>query len=86
MDGVLETDLARGLRLLEQRAALLEQAELEFEQRVLAAAEQLASEMVEQARNERAAARQRAKRLQKQLDNLNTKVGSLMNPRTHLTG
>ncbi len=79
MDLKLETDLARGLRHLEQ-------AELEFEQRVLVAAEELSREMIGQARNERAAARQRAKRLQKQLDDLNTKVGSLMNPRTHLTG
>jgi hypothetical protein len=82
MDGRLNLELERGLRLLEQRAALLAEAELAFEQRVLVAAEQLASEMVLEARLERNAAR----RLQKRLDDLNSKVGSLMNPRTHLTG
>lgn len=58
----------RANRLLEQRVALLAEAEAAFEQRVLVAAERLASEMIAQARQERNAARQRARRLQKRLD------------------
>ena len=58
---------------LEQRAALLAQAEQEFNKRVESAAQVLAKGMIEQARNERNAARQKARRLQKRLADLEQK-------------
>ena len=83
----MTAELERGLRLLEQRAAVLEAAEADFEKRVFVAAEKLAAEMVLEARNERNAARQRARRLQQRLDlRQNLEAGSLMNPHDHLMG
>jgi len=59
---------------LEQRAELLEKSEQDFNQRVIDAADILAKAMIEQARNERNAARQKARRLQKRLDSLREKT------------
>ena len=52
---------------LQKRAELLAQAEQDFDNRVKKEAEVLANKMIQQARNERDNARQKAKRLQHKL-------------------
>lgn len=52
---------------LQKRAELLAQAEKDFDSRVKKEAEILADKMIQQARNERDNARQKAKRLQHKL-------------------